>query len=190
MAADTPEIWNSGFLIRERGGGVGGKGRGRGSIRTRGHPGGVSQSAVSFWSVSQRPQGWELQPVKLQVDLSLGCHPSSSHINGLYGLGWPLSLPLLLERPVIQGVRHLPLSPESCHGDHLKFINKPPDSFSRSDVSLGSTAWVRLCRLGPGWTTILPGLGKGRWGRIHQKAKPRLKASIRGWSLWELEAGP
>lgn len=54
---DTPEIWNSGFLIKERGGRGWGKGRGRGSIRTRGHPGGVSQSAVSFWSVSQRPQG-------------------------------------------------------------------------------------------------------------------------------------
>ena len=43
---DAPEIWNSGLLIKERGGRAWGTGRGRGSVRTRGHPEGVSQRAV------------------------------------------------------------------------------------------------------------------------------------------------
>lgn len=61
-------------------------GWGRGSVRMRGHPGGVSQRAVSFWSVSRRSEGGELQPVKLWGDLSRVLafdFKGSSHVNGL-----------------------------------------------------------------------------------------------------------
>lgn len=81
----------------------------------------------------------------------LGCH--SDHINGLCGLSWLFSLPVLLERPVTftgsEAVSEI-CSPSDCHRTISSSSTKPLNHFSKARCGSGRARGSQDCRVGPG----------------------------------------
>lgn len=155
----TSEAQVSGFLVKEWGGLCVGEGQGaRGGLQDG--PGNLGKNSLEFCvfpfctPTSPRLESTSLSrlivPRVFMFDF-LGCH--SDHINGLCGLSWLFSLPVLLERPVTftgsEAVSEI-CSPSDCHRTISSSSTKPLNCFSKARCGSGGARGSQDCCVGPG----------------------------------------